>query len=69
METNLFEEELRIEIKKQGIDFLHFVDMSHLPKEQNKAYPTAILFGILLSKEYLLKVARTPNFVEQMKIN
>ncbi len=30
METNLFQKELLIEIKKRGIDFIHFVDISHL---------------------------------------
>lgn len=69
MATNLFQYELQVEIKKQGIDFIHFVDISHLTKEQNKGYPTAILIGITLSKDYLRKVACTPDYVEQMKIN
>lgn len=69
METNLFQNELLIEINKQGIDFMHFVDISHLTRKQNKGYPTAILIGIILSKDYLRNVASTLDYVEQMKIN
>ncbi|SHF32409.1 hypothetical protein SAMN05444274_104425 [Mariniphaga anaerophila] len=67
MTTTHFQEELLVEIKNQGADFIHFVDISHLSGEQNKGYPTAILFGIALSKTYLRKVAGTPDYVEQMK--
>ncbi len=69
METNLFQKELLTEIKKQDVDFIYFVDISHLTMEQNKGYPIAILFGIKLSKNYLLKVAAKPDYVEHMKIN
>jgi len=40
MQTNLFKNKLLVEIKKQGVEFIHFVDISHLTKEQNKGYPT-----------------------------
>ncbi len=69
MATTLFQKELLNEIKKQKVDFVRFVDISHLTTEQNKGYPTAILIGITLSKEYLRKVASTPDYVEQMKVN
>ncbi len=69
MGTNILQEELHLELQKQGIDFVHFVDISHLDKDQTKEYPTAILFGIKLSKEYLRKVAANPDYVGQMKIN
>lgn len=69
METNFFQKELLIEIRKQNVDFLHFVDISNLNKGQNKGYPTAILVGVALSKAYLRKVASTPDYVEQMKLD
>ena len=40
-------------IKKQGVDFVHFVDVSSFKYEQSKGYSTAILLGIVLSKEYI----------------
>ena len=69
MEADLFQKELLTEIEKQGVDFIYFVDISHLTDKQNKGYSTAILFGIALSKDYLKKVAANPDYVEQMKIN
>ena len=69
METNLFQKELLTELENQGIDFIHFVDISQLTDKQSKGFSTAILFGIALSKDYLEKVAVNPDYVEQMKIN
>ncbi len=37
------QKELISEIKKQGADFIYFVDISHLEERQNKGFPTAIL--------------------------
>lgn len=69
MEIDFSQKELLTEIKKQGVDFICFVDISHLTDEKNKGYSTAILFGIALSKDYLKKVAASPDYVDQMKIN
>jgi epoxyqueuosine reductase QueG len=69
MKPHLFQNKLKDEIKLQGADFMHFVDISHLPKEQNKGFPIAILVGIVLSRDYLKKVASVPDYVEQMKKN
>ena len=67
MQTNNINKELQLELKNQGVDFVYFVDISHLPHEQNKRYTTAVLFGKALSAAYLKKVASTPNYVELMK--
>ena len=69
METDFFQKELLTEIEKQDVDFIYFVDISHLTDIQNKGFSTAILFGIALSKDYLEKVSANPDYVEQMKIN
>lgn len=66
---SVIQRELIAEIEKQGADFIYFVDISHLEEKQNKGFPTAILFGITLSKDYLGKVAENPDFVDLMKIN
>ena len=68
MGSDFFQEELLSEIEKQGVDFVCFVDITHLTHKQSKGYSTAILFGIALSKSYLEKVAANPEYVEQMKV-
>lgn len=49
----------------QGVDFVHFVDVSKLSSEQSKGYPYAILFGILLSSGYVQMLYNTPNYVQK----
>jgi len=66
METQFLNDELQFEIKKHGADFTYFVDISQLPKSQNKGYPRAVIFGFSLSVNYLKKVSGVPNYVEQM---
>ena len=53
-------------LEKKGINFAHFIDISALPKAQNKGYTKAILFGMVLSAKYLEKVGNDPNHVENM---
>ncbi|MDX8340948.1 hypothetical protein SLH46_17245 [Draconibacterium sp. IB214405] len=69
METNLISKELLAKLENQGVDLVKFVDISQLSEAQNKGYSTAILFGIVLSQDYLKKVAANVDYVEQMKIN
>ena len=64
METDFFQKELLTEIEKQDVDYIYFVDISHLTDKQNKGFSTAILFGIALSKDYLEKVSANPDYVE-----
>ncbi len=63
MEADFFQKGFLTEIEKQGVDFIYFVDISHLTDKQSKGYSTAILFGIALSKAYLEKVAANPDYV------
>jgi hypothetical protein len=58
---------IRTKLNSKGVDFVKFVDISQLSEKQNKGYPRAILIGILLSPNYLLKVSNTPDYVEKMK--
>lgn len=60
------ETELRAELKKLGADFVSFVDISNLAKEQNKGFPTAILFGITFSPAYLQKISNTTDYVKNL---
>ena len=63
------EEEIQLELKSRGADFVYFVDISQLPAEQNKNYSNAILIGITLSPEYLKEISDTPDFVLNMISN
>lgn len=58
---------IKTHLKNQGADFIHFVDISGLPKEQNKGFSNAILFGIVLSPKYLNRVSNSTGYVEKMK--
>ena len=44
-------------LKSHEADFVSFVDISQLSQEQNRGYPNAILFGIVLSPEYIRKLS------------
>jgi len=50
----------------QGVDFIHFVNISAFSENQNKGFPCAILFGIALSPAYLIKVYQSPGYVKRM---
>ena len=39
METDFFQKKLLIEIEKQGVDFIYFVDISHLTVTQIELAP------------------------------
>jgi len=58
---------IKTKLIDRGVEFVEFVDISQLSDEQNKGYPNAVLFGISLSPAYLLKVSKTPDYVEKMK--
>jgi len=63
----LLDNKIKLQLKNEGIDFTHFVDISYLSKEQTKGFSAAILFGIVLSPAYLQKVSETSAYVEKMK--
>ena len=60
------ENEIITELKNHGADFVHFVNISRLSDEQNKHYPQAVLFGIVLTPKYLREVSGTPDYVKDM---
>ncbi len=60
------ESELITDLNKQGTDFVRFVDISRISASQNKGYPAAVLLGITLSPEYLLKISETTDYVNNM---
>ncbi len=64
-----FQNLLLQELKIRGAKIIHFVDISQIPRNQNKNFPSAVLFGIPLSQPYLKEIRNTPLYVEKMKQN
>lgn len=62
----VLEHEIRAIASKHGANFVCFVDISPLAPEQNKHFPNAILIGIALSRNYLLEISRTPDYVKTL---
>jgi epoxyqueuosine reductase QueG len=58
---------IKAHLQNQGANFIHFIDISHLSKQQNKKFSTAILFGIALSPGYLNRISETPGYVKKIK--
>ncbi len=63
------EVKLKTELYSEGANFVHFVDISNLPNDQNKGYPSAILIGIILSSGFIQTITDTPDFVKEMNRN
>jgi hypothetical protein len=52
-------------IKEGGADFVCFVDIADLPAESRGEYSRAVLFGKILSKDYInkLRAGETPRYI------
>ena len=61
--------EIEAKLKELGVNFVYFVDITNLSDKENKNYPTAILFGINLSPNYLQTIMNTPDYVQRMVNN
>ena len=46
------------ELKERGVDIIRFVDLSSFPKKQTLGFSKAILFCMILSKDYIKKTFR-----------
>ena len=51
-------DEITRELKERGVDIIHFVDLTELPKEQTLGFDKAILFCMVLSKKYIQRIIR-----------
>jgi epoxyqueuosine reductase QueG len=63
---NSYNEIITNELIQHKVEFIYFVDISHLEEKQNKGLPSAILFGVIHSPEYLKRVSDNPNYVPDM---
>jgi Uncharacterized Fe-S protein len=50
--------ELIDELKKHGVNFVKVVDISMLSEKENRGYSGAILIGIVLSSNYILRLSK-----------
>lgn len=55
--------ELIYELNTRGVNFIKVVDISMLPEKENRGYNVAILIGIVLSPDYILRLS-TENKVD-----
>ena len=62
----LIQKEIETLLRNSGAEFVHFVDISALEKFQNKGLPGAILFGKLLSPEFIQTITDNPFYVKEM---
>jgi hypothetical protein len=60
------ETEIREELTNRGAAFVHFVDVSQLPAQQNKGLSIAILFGLSLTPEFIQEVAVKEDYVQEL---
>ena len=54
------------ELIQYRIEFIHFVDIFNRTQPENRGFPSAVLFGVKCSPEYLKKVSVNPNYVQEM---
>lgn len=55
--------EIEAWLYEYGTDFVRFVDVSDLPRKENRGYSRAILFGVKSTPDYIRHVAAHPNYV------
>ena len=57
-------QEIENELKNQGAELIRFVNISHLDEKQNRQLPTAIVFALPLTAEYVKTVFNIPDYVQ-----
>ena len=57
-------QEIENELKNQGAELIRFVNISHLDEKQNRQLPTAIVFALPLTAEYVKMVFNMPDYVQ-----
>jgi ferredoxin len=50
--------ELIYELNTRGVDFIKVVDISMLSEKENRGYNIAVLIGIVLSADYILRISK-----------
>jgi Uncharacterized Fe-S protein len=53
-------------LAEKGVDFVRFVNVAEFSSAQNRGFPTAILFGLALSPEFITVVASNENYVREL---
>ena len=63
-EMSYINQEITEMLKSEKVDFVCFVDISHLSETQNRQLPNAIVFALPLTAGYIKEVCDTPNYVQ-----
>lgn len=63
-EMSYINQEITEMLKSEKVDFVRFVDISHLSETQNRQLPNAIVFALPLTAGYIKEVCDTPNYVQ-----
>lgn len=50
-------------LKARGAKLIRFVDVSRLPRKQNRGLPNAVVFALPLTPQYIREVFDTPDYV------
>lgn len=57
-------QEIETTLANQGAKLIRFVDISHLSEEQNRQFPSAVVWALPLTAKYIKEVLATPNYVQ-----
>lgn len=50
-------------LRSENVDFVHFVNISRLNKQQNRGLPYAILIGIAINSQFIKGVYENPYYI------
>ncbi len=50
-------------LRSENVDFVHFVNISRLNKQQNRGLPYAILIGIAINPQFIKEVYENPYYI------
>ena len=50
-------------LRSENVDFVHFVNISILNKQQNRGLPYAILMGIAINPQFIKGVYENPHYI------
>ncbi len=50
-------------LRSENVDFVHFINISRLNKQQNRGLPYAILIGIAINSQFIKGVSDNPHYI------
>ena len=56
-------------LRSENVDFVHFVNISILNKQQNRGLPYAILMGIAINPQFIKGVYENPHYIHSALVD